>query len=651
MGVEPDKKPAGAVETQTETGPKKPEQQQNVPAAAVVRGQWGDFLDEQGKKILDQKAAKEAELAALKQKSGQTLKPEAWRSKPEKSFLTAGFAKGQIETLVDTEARTNPQILNFISKLGLNAQAVDAIKRAAKEFTYEYYIRCDSEFSAKEDTENYVRTQLLDKLTFAFNELNRIYESKNFPFKTPMECVEKFSNFPNPPLGIIQNGLVNSDGLKNFLCGDKQGYAELLTAYNQSLALELDVKDLNGKAANLVGEKIDDMGKLFSDGLITLKSNPKVTIPANPADLDKAVTDAMNASFLDDPNNPVLAIRTKCIKWALEKLKAANPTPGKQYELAPKAANWKEAVIAPTPNPTTAPGQNPAANPAGAPGQTPTGSPTAAPAAAQNLDDFESPDQKGIWGTIIMMFAKFSPTIKDLLLQIKFIVPKEFSGLTIEQRNDGLALKEAATQLGLDQETLSALYRDKATMLKLFQYRDEHEKGLPWKEYLEIYLDDAEKQALTNPISSTESTKILEKLTSVTNKPRASMPQPVVSQSPAANPQATQAAPANKPKNTPYEQLSETGKKRYDESARFRSTAPELKGYTCKNEGITKEMTDAAVQALKATRDANNFTLSSAGIKKAYANGEEILLVPAIHRNHDDPNGTNAIEVWRKATA
>lgn len=219
----------------------------------------------------------------------------------------------------------------------------------------------------------------------------------------------------------------------------------------------------------------------------------------------------------DNTENYTKKVLAKKLKELLTKYKELKKDIEKPDKKAVETATPETATPAATP-PPTAPAKTTAA-PASTetPAESTESAPESTPTSPEEMFDLDklktgSPIFDKILSfvkTIIPagFFAKFSGIFEKLGLSMK----AEFSGLDETEKQEGMALKEAAKMLKLNKKTMAVLFKDTENMKKVI--KSKKSKNIGWEKYLEKFLSAEEQEKLKKkPSAETKKANVISEM-------------------------------------------------------------------------------------------------------------------------------------------
>lgn len=320
-------------------GPKPPEGQKppedkDTTVHAATRLEWKDFMSKEGldrlQKIQDRKKQIEEEQKKLRDETPGRKNKESWVNNPSSSPVFD--PKGKISEGVEEKA---PKIKSKLEAVGLTDDTnLNIIKQVLKDVIYEQYTKTGKE----ESVTKAFADNLDDKVSYLFDELKKLFDSKKHPFATAPELIENFSEFTGT--NFFKKGFMQASELKEFTLLEKSSYEAFMTNFNKFHDLGAEKKQLEGEETGLMGKKLEPK-ELIDQKRITF-TKTRVTAPKAPGELD-TVLQAEIAKAL--PPIEDAAIRQKVVDYLAGEVKKLNPQPDEVFELSPDG-KWNKVDVA-----------------------------------------------------------------------------------------------------------------------------------------------------------------------------------------------------------------------------------------------------------------------------------------------------------------
>lgn len=304
-------------------GQKKPEDKDTTVHAAA-RMEWKDFMSKEGldriQKIQERKKQIEEEQKKLQDEARTKRDKESWINNPASSPVFN--PRGTISEKVEQKSGT---IKSKLDTAGLgNDTNINAVKQVLKDIVYDQYTK-----TGKDEAITTAFADSLDgKITYLFEELNKIFESKKHPFGKPEELVENFSEFTGT--NFCKKGFLQAAELKDFFLLERSNYESFITGYGKYLGLGVERKQLEGEETTLMGKGLEPR-ELIEQKKITF-TKTRFTSPKDGKDLDKVLQEEIPKAL---PPIADAATKQKIVDYLAGEVKKMNPQPDEVFELSP----------------------------------------------------------------------------------------------------------------------------------------------------------------------------------------------------------------------------------------------------------------------------------------------------------------------------
>lgn len=393
-------------------GQKKPEDKDTTVHAAA-RMEWKDFMSKEGldrmQKIKERKDQIDAEQKKLQDEARAKREKESWINNPASSPVFN--PRGTISEKVEEKSGT---IKAKLDTAGLgNDTNINAVKQVLKDIVYEQYTKTGKD----QDITTAFADSLDGKITYLFEELNKIFESKKHPFAKPEQLVENFSEFT--ATNFCKKGFLQAGELKEFFLLERSNYESFITGYGKYLGLGVEKKQLEGEETTLMGKGLEPR-ELIEQKKITF-TKTRFTSPKDGKDLDKVLQEEIPKAL---PPIADVATKQKIVDYLAGEVKKMNPQPDEVFELSPDG-KWTKIDTA---------SENKSKDDAKTDAEKQTAE-TTTTSTAEETKPFNLKDSFKSFGETIMEFLKWilglfgmklgGGGIEDLLKEWKDITPEE----------------------------------------------------------------------------------------------------------------------------------------------------------------------------------------------------------------------------------
>jgi hypothetical protein len=461
--------------------PAEPQKKPDQSPKAEARSEVGAMKE----KMETERKSKQERRDLIKKNAATLRIPEGWIGKAANTSMEA-IAKPSINKKVDEKFK---EYEDMMKQYGLGDEAnVNVMKVVAKELVYDYFSKNGTNPIT---TESYFSGPMKVKMLGLFQGLDKLFKSKKYPYAQAIDMITAFSDFTG--FNFMQNGVLNKDNLKQALLQQKSVYDTQLKSFEEYLNLGVDIQKLSGEAANAEkGKPNIDIGKMFSEGKLTLTTEPAILL-TSVEQLEKPEQFEMSAGVtvkaaLDKklPTNLDETLKPKVYAHLLAEAKKTPLAQGEALNLK-ESGTWEKINLAEKQQAQQAAADQAKtdAAPAGT-GETPENPmdfKTGIPFIDKILDFFSKYITQMMTGGAGVLAAKAGLN--------KYI---EFMGLNDEEKKSAEALKKVVLGVGVNKDTLSILLADSDEMKKILKLAAD--KKLNWNEYVAKYLDTKELEFL-----------------------------------------------------------------------------------------------------------------------------------------------------------
>jgi hypothetical protein len=470
-------------------------------------------LDKMRKKIEEERRQR-LDRDDLLQKAAETRRDkESWTNNPMNppNSLIEGTVRATINSGVEEQIQP---YLPMLTQSGLGDFAnLGAIKQTVKDVIYEHYCKTGMNQDA---TKNYAEKTLLPEFKSLTETVQRIFQTKIFPFANPLAVIEAFSSFAK--LDFCKSGILDAAKFKEFALLDPYAQDFLIKTFEQHLNIQGELTTLSGQEANLaLGAQKPEAGKagteepkanpgnpaeapdkpaatatpekpaeakpeiaaLFEKGTLKLNSKVRLVIPANAAELDPNLKTALTPAL---PANLEAANKEIATTYLTAELRKLNLAAGETFEVT-ETGQWQKIDV------QTEKAQLDAARTQAEKAVTTAAAGTGAEKILTGLQKLFEGDN--IMGTIIGFILSLMG-FKGLegLTGAK---EEEFATLDSTEKQEAAKMKEAMAKLQLNMETMHNLFINPAEMKKILgQKKEKGNEQLSWEDYLTQHLNDEE---------------------------------------------------------------------------------------------------------------------------------------------------------------
>lgn len=443
------------------------------------------------KEKLETERKNKQERRDLIKKNASTLRiPEGWTANKADEGMMASLAKDQINSKVEEKFK---EYEDMLKQYGLgDATNIGVMKVAAKELVYEHFVKNGNN---PVTTEAYFSGQMKEKMLELFKGMDKLFKSKKYPYSQPIDMVTAFSDFTG--FNFIQNNILNKENLKITLLQQKSVFDAQLKSFEEYLNLGTEIQKLSGDVANAEAGKPEkgkpaatvDIGKMFSEGKLTLTAEPAILLTSaeqleKPDQFEVSAGVTVKAA-LDKklPANLDEALKQKVYAHLLAEMKKTPLAAGEAFTLK-ENGTWEKINLAEKQQTQAAAEEKAktdaaAATPEGTNPENPLDFKTGIPFLDKILEFFGKYFNKMVSGGVGVLAAKVGVN--------KYI---EFMGLSDEEKKTAEEMKKVVLGMGINKDTLSILLADSDEMKKILKVASD--KKLNWNEYMAKYLDTKE---------------------------------------------------------------------------------------------------------------------------------------------------------------
>lgn len=312
----------------------KPPEDKDTAVHAATRLEWKDFMSKEGldriQKIQERKKQIDEEQKKLREETPGKKNKESWVNNPASSPVFD--PKGKISEGVEEKG---PRIKSKLEAVGLGDETnLTIVKQVLKDVIYEQYTKTGKE----ESVTKAFADSLDDKISYLFDELKKLYDSKKHPFATSVELIENFSEFTGT--NFFKKGYMQASELKEFTLLEKSSYEAFMTNFTKFHDLGAEKKQLEGEETTLMGKKMEPKELIEQKRITFVKT--RVTAPKDAAQLDKVLQGEIAKALppVDDA-----AVRQKVVDYLAGEVKKLNPQPDEVFELSPDG-KWNKVDVA-----------------------------------------------------------------------------------------------------------------------------------------------------------------------------------------------------------------------------------------------------------------------------------------------------------------
>jgi hypothetical protein len=312
------------------------------------------------KKLDVERKSKQERADFLKKAATERRDKESWINQPmvTPTFPPEGMVRNAINSSVEDEIK---QYLPLLEQSGIGDFAnLGTVKQAVKEIIYEHY--CKTGLN-QDTTTNYAKNELLPKFKSLLDNIQRIFQTKIYPFKNQLAVIEAFSSFTK--LDFCTNELLNPEKFKEFATLDGSAQDFLIKTFEQQLYVQGELSTLAGQETNMElsakttapaettatsadntqtgapTEAKPEIAKLLESGTLKLSSKVRFSIPEKWTDFGPEPIRSLSAAL---PKSLEAANEETVINYLLTELKKLNPAAGETFELA-ENGKWQKVDV------------------------------------------------------------------------------------------------------------------------------------------------------------------------------------------------------------------------------------------------------------------------------------------------------------------
>ncbi len=151
------------------------------------------------------------------------------KNKPNTSVID-GFTKTEINSNVSAKI---DEYKATLMELGLNDGHIASLKQIISDLIYEHYTKNGRSLKA---TESYVRNDLISKIDWFFNELKKIYDTGDHPYKNSLDLMDTFSKYSG--FGFYGSNAFDKRGLRELAITEKADYERLIGGFKAYASIQ-----------------------------------------------------------------------------------------------------------------------------------------------------------------------------------------------------------------------------------------------------------------------------------------------------------------------------------------------------------------------------------------------------------------------------
>ncbi len=272
------------------------------------------------------------EQKKLREETPGKKNKESWVNNPASSPYPFTNPRGSISESIEEKSSN---IKAKLETAGLNNDTnLATVKQIMIDIILDRYLKTGKD---SDGTKAYANS-LDDKISYLFDELKKIFDSKKHPFGKPQELVENFNNFTGT--NFLKKEYLQANELKDFFLLERSNYESFIAKYGKYLDLGVEKKQLEGEETNLMGKKMEPKELIEQKRITFIKT--RITAPKAPGELDK-VLQAEIAKAL--PPIEDATIKQKVVDYLAGEVKKLNPQPDEVFELSPDG-KWNKVDVA-----------------------------------------------------------------------------------------------------------------------------------------------------------------------------------------------------------------------------------------------------------------------------------------------------------------